>query len=412
MPTINPERLLEDLRHLATFGKVDTGVRRLSLSPEDMAARRWLVERMTDAGLDASIDGVGNVLGHSTNSGKALLVGSHSDSQPRGGWLDGALGVIYGLETARALRESRETWELAVDVVSFVDEESTFCGCLGSRTFCGLLTTEEFAGLASRLDGWPLSDAINEAGLSGIQPARLRPERHAAYLEAHIEQGPYLESDGNSIGVVTSIVGIRLFEICFTGQANHAGTTPMHLRKDAGVSLIRFADRLHTAFEQIAGPKTVWTIGRVCFDPGAPSIIPGRSELTLQFRDPQIEKLDELETKLRELVATADCADQAGVSITRTGATPPAVMDADLQQHVAAAADQHAPGKWMRMPSAAGHDAMILAEQLPSAMLFVPSIGGISHDFAEDTNQEDIVLGGQVMATAAASILLAMNGEL
>ena len=139
MPEINPDRLLADLRHLRTFGAEGNGVVRTSFSDVDMQAREWLRERMAEAGLAASIDGVGNVIGRSPNPGPALLVGSHSDTQPRGGWLDGALGVIYGLEVARALAESDQTRDLAVDAVSWIDEEGTYYGCLGSRSFCGVL---------------------------------------------------------------------------------------------------------------------------------------------------------------------------------------------------------------------------------------------------------------------------------
>ena len=402
---INPQRLLEDLRHLATFGKVDTGVHRPSLSPPDMASRRWLVERMAGAGLEAYIDGVGNVVGRSNRGGQALLIGSHTDSQPRGGWLDGSLGVVYGLEIARALRESGQSRGRSIDVVSFVDEEGTFLGCLGSRSFCGQITRLDSDRAVSRETGQPLADAIAAAGLSGRVVARLERDRHVAYLEAHIEQGRQLEIAGNRIGVVTAIVGIRQFEIRFSGEANHAGTTPMNLRRDAGVSLIEFAYRLHEAFKTIAGPKTVWTMGRVQFIPGTAAIIPGHAELTLQFRDPEVKVLEDFERKVEQMVISTNRNGPVEVSLNRVQQITPSVMDPALQDHLASAANVHAPGAWVRMASAAGHDAMILADQLPCAMLFVPSIGGISHDFAENTKEEDIILGCQVLAAAAAAIL-------
>ena len=138
MPDINPTRLIDELKHLRTFGAVGAGVVRPSLSPDDMASRRWLRERMVEAGLDAHIDGIGNVIGRSHNRGKALLVGSHSDTQPRGGWLDGAMGVIYGIEIVRAFAEDPATRDVAIDAVAWVDEEATYLGCLGSRSFCGV----------------------------------------------------------------------------------------------------------------------------------------------------------------------------------------------------------------------------------------------------------------------------------
>ena len=247
MPSINPARLMAELKHLRTFGAEGTGVVRPSLSPVDMASRRWLHERMIEAGLDACIDGVGNVIGHSRNPGKALLVGSHSDTQPRGGWLDGALGVIYGLEIVRAFAEDPATLQFAVDAVAWIDEEGTYLGCLGSRSFCGVLTTEAIES-AANADGYRLTEAITAAAVDGVPPARLEPARYVGYLEAHIEQGPYLEAADHKIGVVTSIVGIRGCRIQFRGQQNHAGTTPMPNRKDAGVGLIDFAYKLRPAF--------------------------------------------------------------------------------------------------------------------------------------------------------------------
>jgi beta-ureidopropionase / N-carbamoyl-L-amino-acid hydrolase len=405
MPTINPERLLDMLKTLRTFGAVGTGVVRPSLSPVDMEARRWLRGRMFEAGLDAWIDGVGNVIGQSRNRGKALLIGSHSDTQPKGGWLDGALGVIYGIEIVRAFAEDPATRALPVDAVAWVDEESTYLGCLGSRSFCGVLTQDAIAA-ATNAEGHRLSEAIKAAALEGIPSARLEPERYVGYLEGHIEQGPYLEAEGNKIGVVASIVGIRGCRIYFRGQQNHAGTTPMPHRKDAGVALIDFAYTLRQAFQAIAGPKTVWTIGRVSFSPGAPSIIPGEADMILQYRDPSETLLDRFEQTVNALAATANRAGLVEVT-AMSNRTPikPTIMDAGLQQHIAAAAERHAPGAWVHMPSAAGHDPMVLSDHLPCAMLFVPSRGGISHDFAEDTDEADIVLGCQVLADTAASIL-------
>ena len=405
MPTINPERLLETLHTLRTFGATETGVVRPSFSAADMAARHWLREQMGAAGLAASIDGVGNVIGRSRHPGKALLVGSHADTQPRGGWLDGALGVGYGIEIVRAFAEDEGTQHVPVDAVAWVDEEGTYLGCLGSRSFCGALTPEAVA-TATNADGQPLTEALAAAALDGIAPARLERERYIGYLEAHIEQGPYLEAEGNKLGVVTSIVGIRGCKIVFRGQQNHAGTTPMPNRKDAGVALIDFAYKLRHAFQAIAGPKTVWTIGRVTFHPGAPSIIPGTAEMILQYRDPEVERLEHFEQTVHALAAAANRAGPVAVTATPNRAPiKPTMMDSALQQQIAAAAERHAPGAWVHMPSAAGHDPMILSDYLPCAMLFIPSIGGISHDFAEDSHAADIVLGCQVLADAAAAIM-------
>ncbi len=406
MVTINPDRLLTDLRTLRSYGSNGTGVVRPSLSPVDLEARHWLRDRMADAGLAAHIDGVGNVMGRSPNAGRALLIGSHSDTQPTGGWLDGALGVIYALEVARACGEDQQTQNLAVDTVAWIDEESTFLSCLGSRSYCGLLTTEEIAAAHNRA-GLSLTDAWRDAGLDG-SPTQPEPDRYLGYLEAHIEQGAHLERDGNQIGVVSAIVGSRNYTVRFKGQQNHAGTTPMPLRKDAGMALIEFAYTVNQEFQKIAGPRTVWTVGRVAFHPGASSIIPGQADMHLQFRDPDAARLEAFEAKTHELLAAANRNGPAEVTLELAGKPiQPADMDKNFQQHIATAAEQSAPGKWAYMPSAAIHDAMFLAQIMPAGMLFVPSINGISHDFAEDTSDKDIVRGCQVMATAVGSILTA-----
>ena len=371
-----------------------------------MASREWLVQRMTEAGLDAAIDGVGSVFGRSRNAGKALVIGSHSDTQPRGGWLDGAMGVIYAIEIARALAEDPATRHLAVDCISLIDEEGTYCGFLGSLSFCGMLDAEAIARAANR-DGHRLADAIAEAG-HRRPPARLpRSPTVTSPISRRISnRGAILEDTGKRIGVVTGIVGNRGYEVSFTGQQNHAGTTPMPKRRDAGVALVDFADRLHAAFAEIAGPLTVWTVGRITLDPGAMSIIPGRAEMILQCRDHDDARLDALEAKAHELIAEANARGPVVVALAPRGEpAAPVPMDDRLQARLTDAAQAALPGGWMSMPSGAGHDAQVLAAVLPSAMLFVPSIDGISHDFAEDTAEDDIVLGCQVLATAAASIL-------
>ncbi len=205
---------------------------------------------MLDAGLDAQIDGVGNVLGQTPGVGRAVLIGSHTDTVPNGGWLDGAMGVIYGLELARGLAESGSPLPGGIDVISFADEESTYFGTLGSRSFVGELGESDIAEARS-LGGESLRDALDRAGYAGRPKVHLDRSRHLAYLEAHIEQGPRLEAEGQRIGLVTSIVGMRRIEVTFFGQADHAGTTPMSLRKDAGAALFAFATEVTTAFHSV-----------------------------------------------------------------------------------------------------------------------------------------------------------------
>lgn len=404
MTRIDGPRLIADLQQLRTFGAQGNGVVRPTFSDIDMAARRWLCEQMIDAGLDASIDGAGNVFGRSPNPGPALLLGSHSDTQPEGGWLDGAMGVVDAIEVARSLLSDPATSHLAVDVVAWSDEEGTYTSCLGSNAFVSGLDDEMLA--ATNSDGESIADALHRVGVSGRPLARFDADRHVGYLEAHIEQGPHLEASGRRIGVVTSIVGIHGARVTFVGEQNHAGTTPMADRRDAAVAMFRFGALLQDRMAAVAGPSSVWTIGRVVVEPGAASIVPGRAEVGVQFRDPSDEMLDRM---LAALIETTDEIGRSGpVDVSATPGRdpiPPTIMDSGLRRHLCDAAETWAPGNWVEMPSAAGHDPMVLSHHLPCAMLFVPSIGGVSHDFAEDSHHSDIVLGCQVLADATVRIL-------
>jgi N-carbamoyl-L-amino-acid hydrolase len=409
MPRIDPGRLLSDLRHLRSIGAQGKGVVRPAFSPKDMEARRWLKARYEEAGLEATIDGVGNVLGRSKKPGKALLIGSHSDTQPTGGWLDGALGVVYALEVARTLAADPASANLPVDVVSFQDEESRFVGCLGSRSLVGALTPDMEQGAVDK-DGVSLAEAVQQAGLAGAPRIRLSRERYAGFVEAHIEQGPTLEDTSNRIGVVTDIVGLRGIKFVFSGQQNHAGTTMMKTRRDASTALYELAHRINTEFPKAAAERTVWTMGRLKVEPNATSIVPGYADLDLQFRDASDAPLDAFEKIVERIVAEMNARGGVKIEATRARAPiPPTRMDEGLRTHLEAAAEKHAPGRWMRLPSGAFHDAGIISAALPSAMLFIPSIGGISHDFAEDSRDDDIVLGCQVLADAAASGAAAAN---
>lgn len=396
MPVIDGERLLRDLYDLRKIGAYKTGVHRPTFSPDDLRSREWLATQLAEAGLTPSIDGIGNVYGLDPSPGRKLLIGSHLETQNHAGWLDGALGVVYGLEIARTLGDG-------IDVAAWADEEGHFGAFIGSRSFCGDLTEDEIDHCANRTTGQTLRDALRQAGYAGRSRTQLDPDRYIGYLEAHIEQGAELESLGLNIGIVTAIVGSRRFRIHFEGQQNHAGTTRMSIRRDAGVALIKLAAGIEARFPAVAGPRTVWTTGDIRLDPGAPSIVPGAADLIFQFRDTDPAILDKLEATLTDLVAESN-AGPCPTTIATRGATEPAAMDPRFQDALEQAAERHAPGKHQRMPSGAGHDAQILSRRLPSAMLFVPSIGGISHHYDENTSDADIVLGCQILADAAEAL--------
>lgn len=405
MVRIDGDRLMADLKMLRTFGAVDNGVVRPTFSDADMAARRWLCDRMTDAGLEASIDGVANVIGRSRHPGPALVIGSHSDTQPRGGWLDGAMGVIYALEVVRALAADPTTAHLAVDAVAWSDEEGTYTNCLGSTSFVGDLRDDVLDH--ANADGETIARAIERVGLADTPRASYDSERHVGYLEAHIEQGPHLEATGHRIGVVTSIVGIRHLRVHFRGEQNHAGTTPMALRKDAAAAMFQFGARLADRLGPVMSETSVWTIGKVIVEPGAAAIIPGEATIGIQWRDPSEAVLIAMDEAIRELAREMDSTGPVSVSAVSTDAPiVPTDMDPGLRDELCQAAERTVPGAWVEMPSAAGHDAMMISHHLRCGMVFIPSIGGVSHDFAEDSTERDIVTGCQVLADAAASILL------
>ena len=405
MPKINGERLLGDLRRIADFGRYQTGVHRPHLSPQAVESRHWLAARMKEAGLEPVIDGIGTVIGKSPKTGPRILIGSHSDTQPRGGWLDGVMGVIYGLEVARALAEDPETAHLAVDVASWADEEGHWGQMTGSRSFIGIFSEADIDKAKHRDEGTPMREALKAAGLEGVPREHLEEGRYRGYLEAHIEQGGLLEAGDKRIGIVTAIVGIMQFRLTFSGIQNHAGTTPMPIRKDAGVAMMRLYNDVMDKFPTVSGPRSVWTVGKMVLEPGAPAIVPGRAEMILQFRDADYKILQAFEAKLMEIVADHQKTSACKVECVNLSRTQPLVMDERFLEAIEESAATHAADKHVRMPSGAGHDAQVIGLKIPAAMMFVPSIGGISHHFTENTHDADIVLGCQVFADATAKIL-------
>ena len=345
MPTINGERLLGDLRRIADFGRYQTGVHRPHLSPQDVESRHWLAARMKEAGLEPVIDGIGTVIGKSPKTGPRILIGSHSDTQPRGGWLDGVMGVIYGLEVARALAEDPETAHLAVDVASWADEEGHWGQMTGSRSFIGIFSEADIDKAKHRDEGTPMREALKAAGLEGVPREHLEEGRYRGYLEAHIEQGGLLEAGEKRIGIVTAIVGIMQFRLTFSGIQNHAGTTPMPIRKDAGVAMMRLYNDVMDKFPAVAGPRSVWTVGKMSIEPGAPAIVPGRAEMVLQFRDADYKVLQAFEAKLMEIVADHQKNSPCKVECVNLSRTQPLVMDERFLEAIEESAAVHAAGQ-------------------------------------------------------------------
>lgn len=390
---VDPDRFLSDLHALRRFGAagVGRGVVRPAFGEADIAARSWLADRMREVGLEVRFDPVGNLFGLGE---RGLLLGSHSDSQPEGGWLDGALGVIAALEIVRAAREAGRR---DLSVVSFQDEEGRFGVTTGSTIWSGGLDLAEADALTAA-DGTAFAAA--RAAMAHLVSGPVAPDRFSGFVEMHIEQGPSLDASGEKIGVVDAIVGIRDMRITFRGQQNHAGTTPMHLRRDAFQAVSAFNQALEERLRNVVTPRTVWTIGHVSLHPNAHSVVPGRATFSMQWRDGSADRLDRMETLIRDTAQEIATARGMELEFGPMLGLEPTAMDPRLAGALETAAEEIVPGAWRRMPSGALHDATNAARHMPVAMLFVPSIGGISHAFDEDTDEADLATGLRVMARA------------
>src|ERR1700761_2991577 len=333
VPKAHGARVLADLKALRAFGAYKTGVHRPTFSQAHVASLQWLAEKLPEAGLTAEIDGIGNVLGTSSKAGSKLLAGSHLESQNFAGWLDGPLGVIYALEAARVINPDPNI-RGAVEVASWCDEEAHFGHFLGSRSYVGEVTEQDIAVARDRTDGRLMSEMLRAAGVADRPRARVERGRHIGYLEAHIEQGRTLEGSGLGIGIVTSIVGIWQYRITVTGEQNHAGTTRMKDRRDAGLAAARLCVAIDDRFPAAAGPRTVWTTGRIALDPGAPSIIPGRAEILFQVRDDNLAIVERLETLLHALGAEVAAINGCSVDVERLRPGNPAMMDETFQRAI------------------------------------------------------------------------------
>lgn len=392
---VDSSRAIANLKELAGYGRCGTGVDRRSGTLADLESRRWLREEMRGAGLNARIDPIGTVVGR-TSHARRLLIGSHTDTVRKGGWLDGSLGVIAGLEIARAVQKCAPDFALGVEVVSFADEEGQFLPLLGSKVFCGDVTSEE-AGRLRNSEGQMLEDVIRSAGLATHPIARLAPDEHVGYLELHIEQGPVLESSGTALGVVTGIVGMRQDEIEFVGTANHAGTTPMRMRHDAAAALFQFAATWQQECTRLATDTTVWNIGHVLIEPGAHNVVADRAVATCQYRGLEDHQLDALEAAQHRCATKAAEEHRVHLRAKAVLRVPPTPMDRRMIDVMSEAAKSR--GHSVRlMPSGAGHDAMTVGRHMPAGMLFVPSVGGVSHSVEENTTEESLACGIETLA--------------
>jgi hydantoinase/carbamoylase family amidase len=391
--------LAADLEAAAQIGADAGGVTRFAWSPELAQANAWLVERLAALGLETEVDAAGNVLGRwRAREGTAVAVGSHLDTVPRGGRYDGALGVLAALDVVRKLQADGLAPGRPVWVVSFNDEEGGRfqTGMLGSRAFVGDLDLADW-----RARG--VDVAMAEAGFDFDRLSEAQAvDELGAYLELHIEQGPTLEAEGVDVGVVTAITGMLGFRARFVGEANHAGTTPMELRRDALAGAARSVLALRD--EARARDDMTANVGVIQAEPGGFNVIPGAAELTIDVRSPTPDGFERLDRFVHETLEAIAAEENLGLEFRETHRKPPVGLDPGLQDVLEEAA--RAEGATVRrMPSGAGHDAMVVAKHVPAGMLFVPSRGGLSHCPEEFTSPELCELGARVLARAVRALV-------
>jgi N-carbamoyl-L-amino-acid hydrolase len=403
LPTVDPDRLWTDLMALGELTEPDRPYTRRAFSPLFNEGRALLTQRLTAAGLSVRIDPAGNLIGRlegEAPGAKAIALGSHSDTVPRGGRFDGIAGVVAAVEVARAVAESGVKLRRPLEVIDCLAEEPTDFGlsCVGSRGIAGALDESmlEMRGP----DGRSLADALSLVGGDpGNIRSAVRDDLHA-FLELHIEQGPVLETTGTAIGVVTSIVGIRRLELVFQGEAAHAGTAPMDLRRDAAVAAAACLVEVRRKAEALAAPGQpyfVATVGILQIEPGGSNVVPGRARMVVDVRSADPASAD-------EFVAHIDRFSLEQARATRVERTefailsdsPPTLCDPGLQRALAASAERLSL-TFCEIASGAGHDTAFLARVCPAAMVFIPCLRGMSHHPDEWADREACAAGAAVL---------------
>jgi beta-ureidopropionase / N-carbamoyl-L-amino-acid hydrolase len=412
---VQQQRFWGTIEKLSEFGRpagagFEAGVSRVGFSEAELAARAWLMQQMSEAGLEVRVDPAGNIFGRRAGSEKlpTLLFGSHVDSVPTGGNFDGDVGSLGALEVMRALADAKITTRHPLEMVVWTNEEGHHFGrgLLGSSAAAGLLS----ADVLERKDeeGKTLADWLRRYGQD---PARLADARIpsgslAAYLELHIEQGAVLDESKIQIGVVQGIVGIHWWTCTATGFANHAGTTPMNRRQDALATMARAALAVREEVRAEPG-RQVGTVGYVRVEPGARNIIPGRVEFPVELRDLDKAKVMRIWSRIEKRFAAIAQEENVKLDCIPLQADEPALTDAAIQNDIRTAA-RAAGLSTVDLPSGAGHDAQQMAHLAPIGMIFVPSRGGISHSPKEYTSPEDAANGAEVLYRT----ILALDGRL
>ena len=416
MLPINTTRLLAELHHLATFTQPptteipaeDTAVTRIVFSPEDQRARRYLADLATAANLTIHTDAIGNTFYRWPGSDPhlpAIATGSHIDAIPNAGMYDGTVGVLGGLEAIRALQEEGFIPLRSIELILFTSEEPTRfgLGCLGSRLLSGALTPQAAEALTDE-QGMTLNEARESAGFHGpLNEVQLRPAHYAAFVELHIEQGPILEQENLSIGIVTAIAAPAAATITIEGQGGHAGALLMPLRHDALTAAAELILSVESAATSTGAPDTVATVGLCDVFPSAANSVPSRVRLSLDVRDIDERRRNTVLANIDQ--AARQIATARGVTITTQilNADSPAPCDTAILAAIEQACTD-TQTKYQKMPSRAYHDALFMARLCPIAMIFIPSRAGVSHRPDEHTTPAQITTGTQILAQTLATL--------
>jgi beta-ureidopropionase / N-carbamoyl-L-amino-acid hydrolase len=397
---LNGDVLLSQLQQLGEIGRdhVIGGRTRIALTEDEKAGRDKIVAWMRELELDVGVDQIGNIFGTLPAAPGSepllpLMIGSHIDTVKNAGALDGCYGVLGGLAVIRAFRDAGKLPPRPITVAAFTNEEGVRYqpDMMGSLVCAGGLSIESALDTIGT-DGTRLGDELKRIGYAGdIDPTTVIPHE---YLELHIEQGPILEAEGTLIGVVENLQGISWQKMTVQGNANHAGTTPTRLRHDAGwvaASVITFLRDL-----AVSSGTTLATVGSLKFEPDLINVIPRRATFTVDLRDPDEQRLQLAEQRLRECLARLEEQEGVKISAEQLVRFEPVIFDAVLADEIEASA-KRLGFTYRRMTSGAGHDAQMLARVVPAAMIFVPSRGGVSHNPREHTDDDQLISGAQVL---------------
>jgi len=396
---VKGERLAKHIIELGAIGKNLKGVTRLAFTQADILGRNYVITRMKEAGLKVRIDPAGNILGRLDGTNQhlpAILLGSHIDTVPLGGNYDGVLGVMAAIECIQVIQENDFQLKHPVEVIVFTNEEG---GMTGSRAFIGELKPEVLEQVSR--SGLSIRNGLQKIGGNPekLTHAIRDPDKIKAYLELHIEQGGILESKGIDIGIVEGIVGIRWWDVIVQGFSNHAGTTPMGIRHDALLASAHLIIAVNEIAKLIAGDH-VATIGRIKVLPGAPNVIPGKAEMSLELRDLSTKKIDDLFTKIQQKSKLIEKLTKTKIDFKEIDIGVRPILTNVNIKHILRESAKELTLSFNNMPSGAAHDAQNIARIAPAGMIFVPSVGGISHSPNEYTHIQDLTNGTNLLLQA------------